>query len=100
MLQDVNFIIQFLDRILIALVFELAALPPARILAPGAAAMFLLNAETEEAFQAPSCLVIDESIKELATFDHGAFESLPRIRHVFDVVFIFVGVFAPQIFRG
>ena len=73
MLQDINLLVEFLESIFITIVFELASLPPARVLTFGTATIFLLDAETAEAFEAPSALVINESIEELAPLNHCTF---------------------------
>ena len=52
----------------------------------------LLDAETEETSEAPSGLVVNEAVEELAALDHGSFELLLGVCHAFDFVFILVGL--------
>ena len=90
MLQDINLLIELLESILISLILELSLFPPSRILAPLATPMFLLYTQATKPLQEPSPLIINKSVKKLATLNDSAFQSLFGVWHVIHFIFIFV----------
>ena len=81
MLQDVNFLIQPLNSLLVALVTEVPILPPQT---------FLLHEAAEATLEHPSAVVLRESIEELATLDDSALHLLIGLLAIVDGGFILV----------